>query len=84
MNACMRYLWVRQGLSYGMLLCSLGSCLRKMILWYTLALVYEKVRKFNSLSEPQITLSRTVLLRSVIVQIKTGVLFHYDHTVHLI
>ena len=52
MNACMRDLWVRQGLSHGMLLRSLGSCLRTMILWYTLALVYEKVRNFNLLSEP--------------------------------
>ena len=52
MNACMRDLWVRQGLSPGMLLRSLGSFLRTMILWYTLALVYEKVRNFNLLSEP--------------------------------
>ena len=52
MNACMRDLWVRQGLSHGMLLRSLGSCLRTMILWYTLALVNEKVRKLNLLSEP--------------------------------
>ena len=49
MNACMSDLWVRQGLSHGMLLLSLGSFLRCDD---TLVHSGKYVRKLNLSSEP--------------------------------
>ena len=81
MNACMSDLWVRQGLSHGMLLRSLGSFLRCDDTLVDSGSGEWNEGKLNLSSEPQITPFIATSLNSVIVT-KAGVLYAYDHTVH--